>query len=164
MDWRLVPGYEGLYEVSNLGEVRSVDRVVRGPHSSRLIRGRVLSTKPRDVYPEAHLWRDNKKRVIGVHRLVAWAFIGPQAEGIEVRHKDDNPLNPAAANLEYGTRSDNQQDRVERGRHHYASRTHCPAGHEFNEANTYWRSPTSRRCRPCKNRRERDRRKKELNQ
>lgn len=58
-------------------------------------------------------------------------------------------MNPALANLTYGTPSENHKDTVAHGRHPWANRTHCPQGHEYAEANVYVDPRGSRRCVTC---------------
>ena len=78
--WRDIPGFEGRYQVSDQGRVRSVDRYVRlvahGVETRRLARGKVLAPAPgTHGYPSVVLGRDGGTRA--VHRLVALAFLGP---------------------------------------------------------------------------------------
>lgn len=93
-----------------------------------------------------------------VHSLVAEAFLGPRPEGQEVRHLDGNGMNNDVSNLVYGTRQQNQRDRVEHGTHYLSNRTHCPANHEYTDENTY-RPPhgRERRCRTCRREQKRKR-------
>jgi hypothetical protein len=125
-EWRPVVGWEGLYEVSDGGEARSLPRVIiRSDGRRQPLRGRVL--KPavdRDGYQRVHI---GVKR--GVHQLVVEAFIGPCPPGLEIRHLDGNPANNALSNLRYGTRSENGMDRVRHGTHHEVLKTHCKRGH-----------------------------------
>lgn len=67
-----------------------------------------------------------------------------------VRHTCDNRICVNPHHLIGGTQSENMQDMVDRGRHFYAKKTHCPRGHEYNEANTYLRREGSRECRACR--------------
>jgi hypothetical protein len=85
-----------------------------------------------------------------VHRLMALAFLGEPPEGQEVRHLDGTKRNELD-NLEYSTKSVNMLDQVKHGVHNMARKTHCPAGHEYNDENTYVipSRPNARYCRPC---------------
>lgn len=140
--WLPVPGYEGLYEVSDMGRVRALRR--RGSP------GGLLAAKPNSGgYPRVSLWENRRVKYRGVHQLVALAFIGPRPEGQEVRHLDGNPLNSVLANLAYGTPSENVQDCLRHGTHHLASKTRCKNGHEFTDENTY-RYRGKRICRACR--------------
>lgn len=107
--WRPVVGYEGIYEVSSLGRVRSLDKVVRSARSrsgKRTRRGRILQTRLSNSGRERiTLWKDGHMKTIHVHRLVAAAFLGPS--NLTVNHKDENPLNNRLENLEYMTVGDN---------------------------------------------------------
>ncbi len=116
-EWR--PTHHPNYDVSNLGRVRS--RAPRGgdmkrggnqnPQILRLLRPGIAS----HGYPTVAIGHGN---TCSVHVLVATAFLGPCPPGQEVRHKDDNRQNPRADNLEYGTRTQNILDSVQRGRWH----------------------------------------------
>lgn len=95
--WRPVPGYEGLYEVSDLGNVRSVDHTsIRGFRQGRV---RKLQLD-RDSWVIG-LKKGDSRKVLPVRKLVAVAFLGPCPEGHEVRHLDGNRLNTVLANLAY---------------------------------------------------------------
>ena len=107
-EWRSIKGYDG-YEVSNLGQVRSLDRVVKGINNKdRPIKGVVLRAAYSRGYPSVSLC-NKTKRTITVHRLVATAFIDNPENKDQVNHingvKDDNRL----VNLEWVTRSENIQ-------------------------------------------------------
>ena len=147
--WLPVPGYEGLYDVSDQGRVRSLDRVVteRGGRTQRL-RGRVLKPAPDpDGYLHVVLC-NGRPHTYKVHRLVARAFHGEPAPGQVVCHNDGTYTNNIAGNLRWDTRSANNLDTVRHGTNHWASRTHCPQGHAYSPENTRrWRG--GRYCREC---------------
>ncbi len=116
--WKDIPGYEGAYQVSSLGRVRGMDRMVLsrskfGKEYSRRMKGRELS--PGHVQDYAYVSLYPGARTELVHRLVALAFIGPCPEGMEVRHIDGNPENNCACNLEYGTHKENEADKLRHG-------------------------------------------------
>lgn len=95
-EWRPVVGYEGYYEVSDHGNVRSLDRVVpRGRHTQTVI-GRALSpsAKPSGHMQVSIIGADRKQRTRMVHQLVLDAFVGPCPEGMEACHTDDDPTWP----------------------------------------------------------------------
>ena len=152
-EWRPVVGYEGIYEVSDMGRVRSLPREVnRGRAGYITMPGRVL--KPHvERYARLRLVStDGRGSTRYVHRLVAEAFHGPCPGGMEVCHENGQHLDNRAENLRYDTRAGNQRDLVKHGRHLYARRTHCGKGHEFTASNTVMRSGrgyTWRECRAC---------------
>ena len=109
--WRPVEGFEGLYEVSNLGRVRSLDRQVRanGAGSVRLQKGKIRTPNPRpNGYYGVNLCKHGKIHVRLIHRIVAMAFVpGRTEEKNFINHKDRNPANNAASNLEWCSQSYN---------------------------------------------------------
>ena len=115
--WRPVVGYEGLYEVSSLGRVRSLDKY---DSINRFCEGRILKlSSDRLGYLRAQLYSNSKRKSFLVHRLVAQAFI-PNPDNLpQVNHIDENPSNDNVENLEwcdgkynvnYGTRIDRIRD------------------------------------------------------
>ena len=158
--WLPVPGWEGLYEVSDLGRVRSLDRYVRTHHNGRrLVPGRILKPQPASKYGHLKVGfssEGSKIRWYQIHQLVMLAFVGPCPDGMEIRHIDSMPWNNALANLAYGTRKENAQDRVQNGTDNHARKTHCPTcGLPYDEANTYWYKG-ARQCKNCRLRRSRE--------
>jgi uncharacterized protein (DUF433 family) len=115
--WKPIPGYEGSYEVSDLGRVRSLDRRMpnrRWPSTqhTRLVRGGVLKpTERSDGYLSVGLC--GKSRL--VHRLVLSAFAGPCPTGQQTRHLNGCRADNRAANLCWGTPGENTSDRFAHG-------------------------------------------------
>lgn len=109
--WVPVPSFEGMYEVSSLGRVRSVNRIT---NDGKKIRGKILSSRS-GRYPCVTLYRCNSPVNFSIHRLVAQAFI-PNPEHLpEVNHKDGNKLNNSVSNLEWSTSSNNCNHAVVHG-------------------------------------------------
>lgn len=133
-EWRPVVGYEGAYEVSNLGRVRSLPRVVmRGANGPLPVRGRILKqVRSQEVYRQVGIGGRPRR----VHHLVAEAFIGPRPPGLEICHNNGDGADNRASNLRYDTKSANELDRVRHGTHHNANKTHCPREHEYTPENT----------------------------
>ena len=109
--WKDIPGYEGYYQVSDRGDVRSVDRVVIGKRGQEIkVKGRMIRPcvgTMRAKYLVVCLCKDDKPRSFLVHRLVALAFFGPPSDGMEVDHINENPHDNRVCNLHYITRFEN---------------------------------------------------------
>lgn len=150
--WRPALGWEGFYEVSDHGNVRSVDRIVQTKTGPQRHRGRPLKTYPavRGGYPAVQLWRSGKVKLHYVHTLVLEAFVGPRPFDMEACHGDGNPLNNHISNLRWDTSAGNKQDMLRHGRNQNASKTHCIRGHEFTPENTYVNTGNGRGCRTCR--------------
>lgn len=159
-EWRPVVGYEGYYEVSDQGRVRSLGRVMRYgnqkyPNRQRFVRGRFMTRTPnvRGGHLYVSLMVEGQIKSKAVHVLVAEAFLGPRPEGLQVRHINGVPADCRLSNLAWGTQSENMADRVRHGVHHQANKTHCPQGHEYTPENTiivHRRNGSPfRRCRTC---------------
>ena len=108
-EWRPVVGYEGLYEVSSYGKVRSLDRYVKTCYGSyRLHKGKVLSPgKDTDGYLKVCLSCNGKNKMFFVHRLAAQAFLLNPDNLPEINHKDEDKTNNSVDNLEWCDRSYN---------------------------------------------------------
>jgi hypothetical protein len=117
--WLPIPGWEGLYSVSDRGEVRSEARTVRHPAGVP----KQLPTKL--LKPQRHgsgyllvsLCREGKPKSFRLHILVLLAFRGPCPAGMEARHLDGDPGNPLLSNLAWGTPIENAADRKAHGTH-----------------------------------------------
>lgn len=143
-EWRPIPGFNGLYEASSLGRVRSwhTHRGVPGP---RILR----RANNKDGYFRMALNRNGKGYNRHLHAWIALAFLGPRPEGLEVRHLDGDQTNNRVSNLAYGTHSENVQDTIRHGRHYTASKTRCHRGHEYDRARVQKDGTRRRVCRTC---------------
>jgi hypothetical protein len=121
-EWRDVVGWEGLYQVSSFGRVRSLDRTVQhlnrwGAVSGRVCRGRVLKpSKFCGRYWQVSLKSDGERRAAYVHILVCEAFKGPRPSAKhQVAHGDGDGLNNRVSNLRWASISENNMDKVGHG-------------------------------------------------
>jgi hypothetical protein len=140
--WVALPGYEGIYEVSDQGQVRSWHNY--GPIRPRVLRHKIDSRG----YAQVTLCKDGGATTPRVHQLVLLAFVGTQPPDMGTRHIDGDASNNALTNLTYGTQSENIRDQLLHGTHHEARKTHCKWGHEFTPENT-WTRGTQRKCKTC---------------
>lgn len=101
--WKDIKDYEGLYQVSNLGRIKSLERKVKNTKSSyRIIKEKILSCgKSSNGYCYIILCKKQNRKPFRIHRLVAEAFIPNPNNYLEVNHKDENKLNNKADNLEW---------------------------------------------------------------
>lgn len=115
--WKDIPGYEGIYVVSNFGKVKSLQRTRKCSYGSiRIVYEKILNHKiDKDGYHIVTLSKEGKTKCIGVHRLVAQAFLPNSYNFPMINHKDEDPSNNNVDNLEwctakynsnYGTRID----------------------------------------------------------
>jgi hypothetical protein len=136
--WLPVVGYEGFYEVSDQGRVRSRYRVLK----------QARNTQKRLI---VCLSKQNKARVRLVHHLVLEAFVGLRPSGTEACHWNDIADDNRLANLRWDTHEANCADII-RNDHRLTRNTHCRRGHALTSENVYIRpgNPRSRECRVCK--------------
>lgn len=115
-EWRDIPGYEGAYQASTLGRVRSLNRIVRNVGGTRAHKGRVLkqSNHP-NGYLSVVLCFGGKPTSKFVHALVIHAFLGAPSAGFQTCHNDGNPANNIISNLRYDTPQANHQDKRAHG-------------------------------------------------
>lgn len=154
--WKPVVGAEGWYEVSNLGNVRSLDREVERARGTWRMRGKALKPYPdsygylnlRISYPEG-------RRMRLVHQLVLEAFVGPKPSPLHCAcHNNDVNTDNRVENLRWDIHDGNMQDIVRNGNHFMKNKTHCKRGHEFTPDNIYWARNKKgelnvRQCRTC---------------
>lgn len=110
--WKSIINYEGFYEVSNWGRIKSLQY-----HGK--IREKILKPCKNQNWKSIRFFVDLKKNNIKnrfyVHQLVATAFIGPCPPDMEVCHNDGDATNNFADNLRYGTHKENMQDMIKHG-------------------------------------------------
>lgn len=109
MQWRAIQGYEGYYEVSDSGLIRSLDRIIpEARFGQRRVRGRMMKlTVNSDGYMVVNLRKNGTTYVTFVHRLVAQAFIPNPHNYPVVNHINGNKQNNEVTNLEWATYTEN---------------------------------------------------------
>lgn len=113
--WKDMPEFEGYYQISNYGRVKSLPRIVR------MIDGRKYTVKGKILGPawDGHyyhvIFSKGKEFVHLLHRLVLTAFVGPAPEGMEGCHNDGNPKNNRLDNLRWDSSKNNYKDKIRHG-------------------------------------------------
>jgi hypothetical protein len=135
--WRPVVGYEGLYEVSDLGRVRSVDRVVMRGGRVHQLRGIVLTIDQSraDGRRQVSLSREGRHTNALVAHLVLTAFVGARPAGLVACHNNGDEADDRAENLRWDTQRNNLLDRNTHGTNPQRNRTHCPRDHPLQAPN-----------------------------
>lgn len=113
--WRDIPGYEGLYQVSSIGRVRSVNRVIETKHRRKTtFPGKILSISSgrTSLYLAVSLSKNSENKKILVHRLVAMSFLSEWNPNMEVNHIDGNIFNNSLSNLELCTSKANHEHAI----------------------------------------------------
>lgn len=118
--WKNVPGYEGLYQVSSNGRVKSLDRCVMvkngyNGQTSRSLKGVILKPVLVRGYQAVTMHKNGNGRLMKIHRLVAEAFIPNPINKPQVNHKDGDKLNNCVKNLEWCTSLENQMHAIHKG-------------------------------------------------
>lgn len=113
-EWKDIEGYEGCYQVSNEGNVKSLEKVILNPVTKRYNTKPSRILKPNKVafgYLQVTLYNkvngEKTRKSKYIHVLVAYAFIGEKRDGYEVNHIDEDKTNNKLSNLEYLTRKEN---------------------------------------------------------
>lgn len=103
-EWKDIEGYENIYQVSNMGRIRSVDRYENCNGTKRIRKGRILiNTLSQYGYKVVCLYKNAKQKQFFVHRLVAMAFIPNPNNYPIINHKDEDKANNYVDNLEWCT-------------------------------------------------------------
>lgn len=161
--WKPVPDYEGLYEVSSYGQVKSLERYVARKHSTRHVKERVLKQdSSHKGYRTVVLSKAGVAKRVLVHRLVLSTFTDISLDGLHVDHIDNDPSNNHLSNLQVLTPKENNarqklfgssvEDRGRDGSHHGRKKTHCPRGHALVMPNLVpgkWKERGHRECLAC---------------
>lgn len=115
--WKDVEGYEGIYQVSDRGRLRSVDRVVISKNGvKRKVKGRLMKQSTSNYgYKVITLRKGEIKKSHRVHRLVAESFINKEEGKTLINHKDGDKCNNRAENLEWCTNSENMKHAFKSG-------------------------------------------------
>lgn len=109
--WKSIPGYEGLYEVSNDGQVRSIDRFVQFNGTPSKVKGKPKRTRiDTDGYPVVTLCREGVAKTMKVHRLVAMAFIPNPDNKPSVDHLNTIRTDNRVENLRWATNKENRNN------------------------------------------------------
>jgi len=122
-EWKPVVGYEGLYEVSNLGVVKSLAKTKislrKGVSVKSKVKEKLLKpdTQKKMPYQQVTLCKDKKYTATKIHRIVAKAFLPNMGNKPCVNHINNNPLDNRVGNLEWVSHKENSNHSVEQGRH-----------------------------------------------
>lgn len=116
--WKDIPEWEGHYQASNLGHIRSVDRKIYKPNrwggvTIQTLRGKVLSLKCHQKYARVALSKGGIISYHTVHRLIALTWLGKCPKGLQVLHGNFGHTDNSSSNLRYGTPSCNSQERAD---------------------------------------------------
>lgn len=115
-EWRDVSQYEGFYQVSNLGRVKSLSREVKNNNGSFSTKETILNpSKTSKGYLRVNLSKRSSRKIFLVHVLVAKAFIPLLDDKLQVNHKDGDKTNNVVSNLEWVTNSENIQHSYDTG-------------------------------------------------
>ena len=121
--WKPIPGWEGLYEASSVGRIRSLARV---DCAGRQRKGKILNPFDKEgKYRRVCLYRNGASKLCGVHQLVATAFIGERPSDMEVCHNNGDGNDNRLENLRYGTRKANALDRILHGNQFHPRGAQC---------------------------------------
>lgn len=141
-EWKYVDGFRDLYEVSNLGRVRSYST-----YPPRVLK---LFDNKKSMQLQTNFSLDGQAYLIRPCILVLEAFVSPRPDGLHCCHNDGDYHNNILNNLRWDTSYSNMQDKIEHGNNHQLNKNYCPKKHEYNKQNTIVRNHrNTRECRAC---------------
>lgn len=112
--WKDIKDYEGMYQVSNLGNVKSIDRYVDFRGGKKFYKGKIMSLKKvkrnNGFYLSFGAWKDGNSKMLPVHRVVALAFIDNEENKQTVHHINHHPEDNRVSNLSWATISEQRDD------------------------------------------------------
>lgn len=155
-EWRPVYRYEGRYEISDRGRLRSVERMITTRNGQQRLRKQTFLSpfESKDGHLRVGLYNDQGgRKKEWIHALVLEAFHSPRPDGMIALHRDGNPQNNSPSNLKWGTHSENVLDAVEHGTHWESNLERCKRGHLLEEWNIEpgeLRRKNKRMCRSCR--------------
>lgn len=128
--WKDIKEFEGFYQCSNLGHIRSVDRIIiRKNGIPQKTKGCIIKPrKNKNGYMQLSLWKDNKRKMVYVHKIVATEFVDNPMNLGYINHIDGDTTNNIATNLEWCTSSDNLQhsyDKLDRPVNKQGAKKRC---------------------------------------
>jgi hypothetical protein len=114
--WKPIPGYEGYYEVSTFGRVKSIARKAWNGHAWHMLPEKILQPHSDHGYLRVNLCKNGIRKIKRVHSLVLLTFVGPRPSKMDSRHfPDQNGANNYVINLSYCTRKTNSEDKIING-------------------------------------------------
>lgn len=123
-EWKDIPGYDGLYQASTLGRIRSCEgkttsnaKYEKRVWKQRVLKQKITRNKRNRADCRVSLWKDGKEKTMLVSRLIAMAFCDGYSESMTVNHIDGNPLNNKASNLEWCSLGENIRKAFKDGLH-----------------------------------------------
>ncbi len=138
--WKEIPNFEGYYEASNKGKIRSMQRSVpNSEKGNRLSKAKEIAQNPttRSNYLYVQLWKHNKVHRMSVHRMVALTFIPNPINKPEVNHIDGNKINNLVDNLEWVTSSENKRHALKTGLRKNDAHVEKQIGTKYNAVSKY---------------------------
>lgn len=155
-EWLDVLGWEGSYQISDRGSLRSLPRrIIRSNGTPQTFRGRILSPAPsHGGYLGYVLKIQGHFKRLYIHQMMLEAFVGPRPSGMQARHLDGDNQHNHLANLAWGTKLENEHDKLLHGTDQKSiAGTICKRGHLLRAPNRLVKKPgaSQGQCRACSN-------------